>query len=538
VVSGRRRLAAGLLLVSACAVAGTCGGGSGGGGRGAVTETETPPIQNLDARCAALPEAFPPGFAFVPDRPGRAVVASLGVTQTLIPFDIESSPPEIAPDVPVLGIPLDSDGDGAPEGVPGGVARAPILDDVFAVDAGLGFATATGYEEVILFRPGAGALLTVEVEVPAGLPPGDYPFLPAPGVPALRTAISTRACVRPPAGAVDSRGEPLESALSSFCDPGVPSFRTSFTSGVALVGGHLFVSTSNLGADRGTANTQFLPGTVLVYEFDRSAAPPRVRPHPERPVLFTGGFNPTHVTGYRAGNRDLVLVTVSGALGIEGDDPSTKPVEGAGVPLSDAFIDVIDAETLERVGSIPLGPATPAFDGLAIDPSGRVAVAGSAIQRALYAVDLAPLAELPRTGPPVTLVRDEAVIFDADAPFRIPALADGAPPQSCPGETFGVSFDAAGRRVLASDFCDGTLAEVQVDLTGSPTTAQLRDRFLLLDLVSLVAPLREDTLGEPRAPGRVAVRPGRPGLDFQGPEVFFLVGQEEGLLCGISMAPR
>lgn len=536
----RRASLAGLLAAALLATGGTCGGGNGGGGSGAVIRIEAPVIENPDARCAALPEAFPPGFGFVPGLPGRVLAASLGslaTPPTLIPFDVETSPPEIPDDAEILGIPLDSDGDGREEGVPGGVALAPILDDVFAVDPELGFATASGYEEVVFFRPAAGELLPVEVEVPASLPPGDRPFLPAPGSAELRTAVSTFACVRVAEDALDSRGEPVADSVRGRCDPEVPSFRTSFTSGVALAGGRLFVTTSNLGGGRATPEPQYLPGSVLVFELDRSVDPPRLRPDPDTPILLTRAFNPTHVTPHRAGHRELVLVTLSGALGIAEDDPDTEPVEGAGIPLSEAAIEVIDAESLVHLATIPLGLAALAFEGPAIDPSGRLALIGSAAGRVLYGIDLAPLADLPEA-PAEPAVLEEAVIFDAGRPFRIPGLAVGAPPESCPGETFGVAFDHSGERVYVGDFCDGSLALIRVDLSGEPDTAELRRRLLLLDVEPLVAPLRADTLGEPRGLGRIRVRPGRPGVDFEGPEVFFLVGQEEGLLCGISVAPR
>ncbi len=523
-----------VLGAALAALGGDCGGGGGSGGAGAVIRIEAP-----DARCAALPARFPPGFAFVPGIPGRAVAAALGITQTLMPFDVESVPPEIPDGVAILGIPLDSDGDGVPEGgAPGSPALVPILDDVFAVDPDLGFATASGYEEVIFFRPATGELLPVEVEVPASVPAGDRPRLPPPGTSALRTALSTFACVRVPPDALDSRGDPVAESVGP-CDPETPSFRTSFTSGVALAADHLFVSTSNLRVGRNRADPQFLPGSVLVFELDRDADPPRVRPHPTTPIILSSGFNPTHVTAYRAGDREFVLVNVTGTLGIAEDDPDTKPVEGAGIPLSEAAIDVIDATTLARVATIPLGLAGLAFDAPAIDPSGRVALIGSAADRVLYGVDLGALAALPPPpAPPQVLGRDEAVIFDADAPFRIPGLARGAPPESCPGETLGVAFDHRGERVYVGDYCDGTLASIAFDGSGRPDTVALRERFLLLDVQPLVAPLRADTLGLPRGLGRIAVRPGVPGVDFQGPEVFFLVAQEEGLLCGISVASR
>ena len=127
----------------------------------------------------------------------------------------------------------------------------------------------------------------------------------------------------------------------------------------------------------------------------------------------------------------------------------------------------------------------------------------------------------------------DAVIFDADRPFRIPSIAGGAPVDVCPGFTGGVAFNDAGDRIFASDFCDGSLAEIAVDRSGDPTTAELADRFTLVDLQPVAAPIRPETLGLARAPGAVKVRPGVPGVDYAGPDVFVLVGEPEGMLCGI-----
>lgn len=531
----RRRQVLGLALLALCAlasVAGKCGGGSGSKGSAVVVK-----IESVDPRCAALANPFPPGFSFVPGLPGRAVVAVLGTTPTLVPFDVQTVPPRIPSNVPILGIPLDSDGDGRDEGL-GTLPLSPILDGVTAVDADLGFATASDYEEILFFSPRSGELLEVEVEVPAGFGfvPRDNFFLPAPGTPELRTGLSTLACVRPPAGALDSRGEPIADSVPAvlFCDSDRPSFDASFTSGVALAGGHLFVSSSNVGADAGKPNTQYRPGSVLVYDFDRSVDPPRVGPDPNTPVILTTGFNPTHVTAVEVEGREFVLVSVSGAIGIEEDDPDTDPIEGAGIALSDAAIDIIDAGTLELVATVPLGLAALSFDELAIDRSGRVALIGSATARVLYGIDLAPLATLPSSvSQPLVLERDEAVLFDAAEPFVLPARRNGAPPESCPGQTAGVAFNDAGDRIFATDFCDGTLTVVGTDLVGDFSTVELRQRFLVLDTLDVVAPIRPDTLGQPRAPGAVAVRPGVPGVDFTGPDVFVLVGQEEGSLCGL-----
>lgn len=526
----RDRLWAAVLVAAAVAQAGgKCGGGSGGGG------SSVRKITSPDARCAAQASPFPPGFAFVPGRSDLVWSADF-MPPTLFPFNVATVPPAVASHPAPLLIPFDSDGDGLDE-----TSAHPEPDDLEIPTPGLGLLTASVYEEVIFFDPSAGTLLEFEVSVPAGFARSDNPLLPAPGSSALRTALSTFACVRPPAGALDSRGDPIASSVpaAGFCDRSRPSYLASFTSGAALAGGHLFVSASNFGG--GSADPQFLPGAVLVYDVDLAASPPRIAPDAQTPVIGTTAFNPTHVTATSAGGRDFVLVTESGAIGRAEDDPSTPEIESAGLARSDAAIDVIDAATLVLVATIPLGRAGLFFDRLAIDPTGRVAVAGSAVSRQLLAVDLAPLAGLP-DAPAVPLVLDgstgpDAVVFDADAPFRIPGRQGGAPAASCPGFTVGVAWNAAGDRIYASDFCDGTLAVVRVDLSGPPPAPVPPARFSFVDLAILTDPLRSDTHGRTRQPGTLEVRPGRPGVDFTGPDLFFLVG-EPGSLCGVSIESR
>src|SRR5690606_31969787 len=219
-------------------------------------------------------------------------------------------------------------------------------------------------------------------------------------------------------------------------------YYTSFTSGAAVAAGRLFVSSSNLGAGAGTLAPQFLPGTVLV--FDLARAPLAVAPHPTTPALFTTGFNPTHVTPYTTpSGRELVLVGVSGALGLRSDDPATPYREAGGVALGEAAIDVIDAEQLRVIATVPLGLAGLAFERLGIDPTGRVALIGSAIARHVYGIDLAVIDALAPDAPFVRLDGIEgpaAAIFDADAPLVLPGLPDGAPAETCPGYVVGVEW--------------------------------------------------------------------------------------------------
>lgn len=513
-------------LTALCLVGGKCGGGSGGGGGGSVRIIDSP-----DARCAALSSNFPAGFDFVPGAPDDVWVTDLAPPNiVLVPFDVMRVPPRLRTPPGQLLLPFDTDGDGRPEpdfSRQPFIASAPILDDIELVSADLGLVTASGYEEVIFFSPATGALRSFDVSVPAGASASDNPFLPAPNAPAqARTGVSTFACVRPPLGALDSRGDPIATSVpqAGFCDPD-PSYYATFTAGAAIAASRLFVATSNVGNDPGMADTQYLPGSVLVYDIDLTANPPTLFPNAATPVILTQGFNPTHVTAYRVGLREFILVTVSGAIGLSGVDT---------LVLTPSAIEVIDAHTLQLVATIPLGNAGLTDGKLAIDASGRVAVVGSVTARELLAVDLMPVAGLPGMSvPPLVLdgsTGPDAVIFDAAAPFDIPARAGGAPAASCPGRTEGVAFD--GSRLYATENCDGTLAVVDVDVTGNPPAPLAPGRFQLLQVVNITAPTRPDTLDQVRSPGDVAARPAVSATD---PNVFFLVGisGQEGLLCAI-----
>ena len=205
----------------------------------------------------------------------------------------------------------------------------------------------------------------------------------------------------------------------------------------------------------------------------------------------------------------------------------TDEVEAFGLALTEAAIDVIDADTLELVATIPLGLAAPSTAGLTVDPSGRIGVVGSTIRRELLAVDLAPLETLPDSvASPVVL--DTAVIFDADDAFALPKRSPGAPESACPGFVADVAFD--GSRIFATEACDGTIAVVDVDLSDDPPVPVPADRFVAVELLRVVEPITSDTVGDPHQPGMLAIRPGGPG---SGPEILFLVGEPEGLLCGI-----
>lgn len=534
----RRRVLSSLLFALPLLIGGKCGGGGGSGGDPALVELPT-----SDPRCVALAAigGFPPGYDFVPDPGGGPaplhVLAATATRSNLIPLAVERIPFEVPAGSAPLQLPADSDGDG-------NVEFFKSIDDVVALSSSLALVTVSGNVEGVLFVDPLGvALRDALVSAPVGFDPSSFtafPGLPAPGTSRTQTGITSSACIDAGVDALDSRSVRLEDGVEARfqCD-GPGTFPASFSSAAAVVGSRLFVATSNVGIDPGRENTQFLPGSVVVYDFDASADPIAVSPSLDapdgRPYLITSGFNPTGLTAFTtSGGRDFLLVVQTGAIGIRADDPNTDVLESGAIAISDGAIDVVDADALELVATIPLVDANPAFDGLAVDPSGRVALLGDVNARRLYAIDLELLDSIAPAGsggPPQLL--DAAVVFDGRNPLEIPPLPGGAAPITCPGQIEGVAFDAAGDRVYALETCDGALAAFDVDLTGAPSTSELRDRIVFSSLSPATAPVRTDTLGRLRRPSSLRVRPGVPGVDYVGPDVFFTIGEPEGFLCGV-----
>lgn len=524
------------LLLAPLLVASRCGGGDGSGG--------SPPVGDLrssDVRCAPLPPlgGFPPGYDFVPYPPGGAaplrILAATALGSNLIPLAIEEVPFQLPPGTTNFLLPNDADGDG-------NVEIFKSIDDVHVLSSSLALVTVSGnFEGVLFIDPSVVAARDVLVSVPPGFDPATFtvfPGLPDPGTSRLQTGITTTVCVDAGPGAVDSRGALLTDAVAPifWCD-GPGTFQATFTAGAALVGDRLFAVTSNVGVDQAREDTQFLPGTIVVYDVDTTVDPLALSPSmstPDgRPYLVTSGFNATHLTPYTTpAGRDLLLVSHTGAIGIRADDPSTTELESGAVRITDGLVDVIDVAALELIATIPLADANPAFDGVSIDPSERLGLLGDVNARKLYGIDLAVLSTLGpagQGGSPVIL--DAAIVFDGLNPF--PALPDGAPPVTCPGQIQGVAFNAAGDRVYALETCDGAVAAFDFDGSGNPSTAELRTRVVFSSLSPATAPLRVDTVDQLRRPSSLKVRPGEPGSDYAGPDVFFTIGDPEGFLCGV-----
>jgi hypothetical protein len=482
--------------------------GGGDAGKGLVVEREP-----IAPNCTPLAGTFPSGLGLLSQASHRAALVQSS-PPGVDAFDVEAERPRL---LAFDNIGTDSDSDGIPDG-----PLAPVMGEIDVLRDDLALVSTSNYEQLLLYDPSAAAPRSVLVETPAAFDPGAYPLLPPPGETHLRTGISTLACIFPPEP-FDSTGDPT--APSAACDPAQPSYRTTLTAGKAVAAGRLFVATSNL-----ASGNRFHPGTVLVYEWLDGGGALRVRPDAAAPVLFTEHFNPTGARRFvTPGGRELVAITTTGVIG-------TDP--GPGNVHSEAAIEVIDPTVPRIAAVIPIGLAGPDFDGLAIDPRGRIGWVGASSDRQIYAVDLRGLDDpnlYAGSGPPAILDGlsvgfADARVFTGDAPLVLPDRTDGPRARDCNGFTH-VAVNAAGSEVFATDFCDGTFTRVRMDLSGAPPVPYPRDRFQIASQATPFAP--SHAVGELRAPGILRVRPGAPGVDYRTPDVLVIAGQPDAQLCAL-----
>lgn len=532
--SGGGWIRAGLLLLVPLLLGSVCEG-NGDRSQKAVKQT------GGDAGCSNIIGRFPSGFAMLPETDGHAVVVRYN-PMALLTFDLNPSEPQLLGPQHAPPFPSDSDGDGIDDAdryVELGICRKAVCrpdpGEVTAFSSNLVGVSSSTYDQVMFYETMTGELSPVLVETPDSGPdfdPFDYPVLPPAGSRELRTALSTKTCVYP-GDVVDSLGDAIPA--SPLCEPDVPSYLTTMTNAKASAAGRLFVATANL-----VSGIRYYPGTILVFDFDLDpdlgpepvdgSNPPLLRPSVEQRMIFTSRFNPTGVTSWvSATGRELILVTLTGAI------------SSAGSVLSEGAIDVIDAETLRLAATIPLEFAGPAFGPLAIDPAGRIALVGSASKRNLYAIDLRALSDPdlyddPNAAPVLldgsTPGFPDARIFSGDAPFPLPHRRDGPDESSCPTIT-NVALNAIGDLAVVSDWCDGTMIVVEVDWSGALEQPISQDRFRVQQVRNILAPKDPFLHGLATSPSMIQVRPGAPGLDYTGPDVFYIANEEEAQICAV-----
>ncbi|MEW6442980.1 MAG: hypothetical protein AB1640_18750 [bacterium] len=357
-----------------------------------------------------------------------------------------------------------------------------VPDELVLVDEDQGlFTTSGGFagqgEGVHLFDP---------------TPPAPEDFALQASVPVFRVALDP--------ARTDSAGN-----LVSVIDP-------SYTSGAAVVGGKLYVCTSNFTAVGG--NPVCPPGTVLVYRWDSSRDPPSIAPS-DPPHLVTTAFNPTEVTAL---DDRIVLVTNSGVLAIR---------EARAVPLTEASVDVIDTALDCVVGTYPLGLTALSYKAVGITPDRTRALVGSVAFNAVYELDLTVLADRPESCPDPIPRLDGAVLAGPEDPILIGS--SGAAGARTADFVVQVVLSEDGTRAYATGYNSGTLSVLDVEL--EPGRPSPKMPALVLALTPALDP--EDPTQKDVGPGPLAVRPGTPGTDFSGPDLFVLIGLPTGKMFGV-----
>jgi hypothetical protein len=258
-----------------------------------------------------------------------------------------------------------------------------------------------------------------------------------------------------PAGTTNSKG----------VDVGGRALPVTFTAGAVLSSDRLLVASSNL-----DANYDLNPGTVI--SFDRDPATGALS---HAALIRTTDFDPTALTRVATPRGDLVLVTNTGAFGA---GPSS--------------IDIIESATLRFVGTIPLG-ARNAGGPVVVSPDGRRGYVASQSSAEVYVLDL-------------TDIGDE-VQNQAAKPLPGRYLGGYALPATGPvGYVSGLALSRTGNYLYAVNFNASEL--IVVDLA-SPGYAARVVGFARTGDVSNYEGLAS----------KVAVRPGVPGVDFQGPSI-------------------
>jgi hypothetical protein len=339
----------------------------------------------------------------------------------------------------------------------------------------------------------------------SGAQEGVWLFDPVDGFPLLDSYTYRGSQFQLPYVAEDSEGNPVDSV------------RPTFTSGVALVHGKVYISNSNF--IRTGGNPINAPGTVKIVGLDESVDPPEFFDLPSSDVLVTTSFNPTEVTPL---DERILLVTNTGVLAIRDEN---------GVPLTEGSVDVVDTEQDCIVATYPLGLGAPSFAKIAIAEQevqgGRTVLRGylgSAGFNHVYELDLTGLDAYLDTCPtPENVPRlEDKVLAGPDDPIR--ATRD---PVNTPNLVAQAVVNHNATRCYATGLNSGTLAILALETATDGQGAPLPSGKSPLSMIQATDPLPTQNEAEP---GPVAVRPGMPGVDFQGPDVFVVTGTPIGEL--------
>ncbi|HCU23914.1 MAG TPA: hypothetical protein DF383_02765 [Deltaproteobacteria bacterium] len=258
----------------------------------------------------------------------------------------------------------------------------------------------------------------------------------------------------------------FDGSPESSVGPG--TFSPSFAADLAVLGGKVFVTMSNSCFDPDFSSF-YVQGLVRI--FDLHEAEPFLTPA-AKPYLALSGFN---ATGLTVANGKLIATS-------SGD---TELVGNASLPETPSFLDEIDPQTLQITRSLNLGKVAANFRAMAVTEDGAEGFLGSSAFSEVYEINL----------------RNFSVQRGIDNPISVSALEqDYISDQTIP---FG------GKLLFVSSFNQSQVFAIDLADPNLPVLEQ-----------SLNFAFSENP-GVTGA-GPMAVRPGEPGVDFSGPDLFVL----------------
>ena len=245
-------------------------------------------------------------------------------------------------------------------------------------------------------------------------------------------------------------------------------FSPNFAADLQIVGNRAFVSMGSSCFDSGF-NSFYVQGLVLV--FDVNNQPPFLTPA-ATPYIVLSGFNATGLTV--AGGKLIATSTGDTALGGAGSNPETP-----------SFLDEIDPQTLTVSRTLEMGQTALNFQPLAVSADAKRGFIGSSAFSEVYEIDLQNFTALRGPSNPIQIT-DEAADFISDQ-----EIAEGG----------GILFVSSFNRSAVN----------AVDLASS-------ERTVLPTSLNFAFPDNPGVTGA----GPMAIRPGVPGIDFTGPDLFVL----------------
>lgn len=262
-----------------------------------------------------------------------------------------------------------------------------------------------------------------------------------------------------PAGTPNSKG----------IDVGARALPITFTSGAASSNGRVFFAASNL-----DASFDYNPGAVVSFAVD-----PVTKAISNGVVFRTTDFNPTALTRVKTPRGDLLLATNSGVFG-----------------SGTSSIDVIDPISLQLKATIPCGRRD-AAGPVSVSRDGRRGYLGSQAAAEVYVLDLESLGdELANTAPTSRPAR-----FLGG--YTLPAAGSFA-------YVSGLALSHSGTYLYAVNFNQSELFVIDLTSSPRPGLAARATGFARSGNVANYEGLAS----------KVLVRPGVPGVDFQGPSLY------------------